>query len=408
MRKIFLLFIPFFLFLLAPHSEAYYEFTKRVTVKDINYATRNMVIQRPDENFMWLLRYKGNHNWIKEGSRIILIIRDILDGRKDYIKINYRTTSEITQAEKINEILTVNYVYPSNTKAEVIDDEGNRFDIHYGEACKHMPPADSKVYLYRFGRNVAIGDLLYLPRNLGTCPLSYVGVSKNQESAVSVGEASETLEQVGVMEDNTRPTVVRDVRAIRGNKRVYLKWDPARDNVEIDHYIVSTSKYSINTDEVEPKDMPNQIKTSKTSLTVLGLENFERYYFYVLAVDTSGNMSSQWSREISATPTTSIPAGIPAPTNTFLNLRKTHETPSYYIFRWSKLSTEERQQIILTAGNKEVINDESYDIHYLKVNKTTDLQEEPLKLTVRVFDRKGQMSEQNITFQFNSDSSFYY
>jgi len=277
-------------------AEAKYEFTENASVLSVNQLTRNIVIDRPGDDAKWLIHHQGYYHNVKVGGKVKLYIQNILDEIGDRIYVNFKRKLKIDQVDKINKIFKVNYVGPAGKIAQLVDQSGNRFDINYSRRC-HGLPLRQDIYVYQFGSTLAKGDTIFLPNNNGQCAIEYVGPV-----------AQFIQEQADPEVDKKRPSMPRKVRAMPLNGATYLKWLPAKDNVGIDHYIVGYSIDEIHQiKEWRMQDVPNQIKTSEPNLKITGLRNNEIYYFYVIAVDTSGNVSSHWSRVAQVRPRTSLP-----------------------------------------------------------------------------------------------------
>ena len=105
---------------------------------------------------------------------------------------------------------------------------------------------------------------------------------------------------------------------------------------------------TLNPTDLPLNAMPNQAQTSATNYTITGLNNNELYYFYVLAVDTSGNMSSDWSEAATATPKASAFFDKPQ-TPGELDLKIIHDSDYSFIIEWNFVAGTNRQTVILEA-----------------------------------------------------------
>jgi hypothetical protein len=374
--------------LIIPHTFAYYEYTQRFTILELNKTTKNLIID--NEGINMLLHYTGKCDEMEEGKQILINIRSSLNSNGDTLIASDIHRCPIDQAEEVNGELTLEQVF-SDYSGLVSDENGDIYHIQYDARCTSMPRYwRQKVYLYQFGA-LSQGDTIYLPRNEGSCSLLYV---KKQSSSTS-----ETQKPEG---DVTKPSMVSEATATPGNGSVYLNWRSASDNVAIDHYIISYSLYSINTKERDFNDMPNKIVTtgSMTSYEIKGLENGEIYFFYVAAVDTSGNISSSWSPVASAKPSSSIARLDTNTTRTRLFIYKTQETTLSYLFRWNRIPSFDRQTVILEVDGERDFVSTDWVQDYIRILKKADRKGKPLMLLIRQFDIKGNMFEKEYEFSF--------
>jgi len=378
------------LLIITPLAFAYYETAERATVLYFNTVTRNVVIEREDE--MWLLRYNGSCDNMTVGGSIVLAIRNEFDGVDDYLKTNSYYKCDIEQAEEISGTLKVDYVFNDKTQAGVTDENGEQYNILFNSSCSRILGYMYKDIFYkRYQSSLSRGDYIYLPRNEGRCPLSYVGhVEKD------IAEP----EPIDPDLDVTEPSIVRDVNAIPGDGEVYLNWDEADDNVAIDHYIVSYSEYTLDTQRYDVDDLPNKTDVRGENLTVKGLKNENRYYFYVLAVDTSGNKSSVWSEEVSAEPKSAIHAINPDPIRPKTEIVQIQETSLSFLFKWDKLPLHKRETIVLEADMEREFAFVNWNKNYIRILKKDTRKGKDLKLIVKQYNSRGQMFKDEFEFSF--------
>lgn len=363
--------------------------TERVEIESVDNGTRNIVINREDEK--WLLHTKGCKDF-KNEEEIYLTIYGELDGYRDTISVNSYQKCDVDQAELITGIITPIYTYPSRTESVIKNKNGDIYNIRYGEDCRGISGYKNKdIYLYQFGNEISKYDKIFLPRNRGECYLE----------TVDKREIKREVRKRNPKKDTTMPRTINTVRAIPNNGGAYLYWKKGSDNIGIDHYIISYSKYEIDTKEWEFENMVNKTETKEINYKFDNLENEETYYFYILAVDTSGNRSSQWSNVATATPKSSI-----SPRKTYskseyqLNLRKISENKSTIIVRWYRPKANERQTIILEVDGEREITSTDFQGNYFRIMKRTHRKGKDIKFTIRSYDFRGQMIEETIEFNF--------
>jgi len=377
------------LILITPLASAAYEKTERVTVLYFDERENNLIIQRRGDDAKWLLHYDGNCDEISDGSTVTINVRNNLDASGDSLIVNSYRRCDIDQAEEITGQLSVDSVYTSKTSAIVTTEDNDQFRIYYGSQCSGVWGLEGKsIYYLQSSSQLRKSDVIYLPDNEAQCYLTNVQEVEDDEE-VDVDES----------EDTTSPDMVRDVVAVPGDESVFLSWDEAVDNVEIAYYIISYSTYNLDLDNYEVDEMPNQTVVDGLNYEVTGLENNDTYYFYVLSVDTSGNMSSDWSGEVSNAPSGSImPIDTSEPIE--INLTQTEETSSSFLFEWDRIDSYQRQTVIFEVdGDREFVYYNWYK-SYMRILKKDSREGEDLTLIVRQYDIYGQMYEDEINFEF--------
>ena len=387
MKRILLLIIG--LIIAMPSASAAYQTTEKVTIKKLDFKTKNVVIQRRNSDQLWLLHFTGRCDEMREGKKVTLSIQGELNSNNDKIKINAYRQCDIDQAEKINAMFTVNYVYNANTNALLEDEDGNEYEIQYDWRCRSITRSfKDTIYAYLFSQKIAVGDLIYLPRNEGQCPINYIRLKK-----------ASTVKKPDNRKDIINPGTVRSLKAIPGNSSAYLYWNKSTDNIGIDHYIISSSPYKLNPKDYKVHEMPNQTTTKKTNITIDNLNNERNYYFYILAVDTTGNMSNVWS-EVKTMPKSSIAKERTSGKRSIIELRKTHESTRSFLFRWKKVPSYLRQTVILESNkNRDFVYTE-WNKYYMRILKKDYRKGNSLKLIIHQYDIHEQQYTDEIEFRF--------
>ena len=378
------------LILIAPYSFAYYEYTRRVPVLYTDTNANNVVIELGGKNM--LLHYSGGCDEVANNSQVMISVRTTLDGYGDNLMISSYQKCVIDQAEEINGVLIVDNAYSGNS-AIVMDDKGDMYYIQYGAECSRFPAYEGKtIFLHKYGSGLSVGDKIYLPEREGSCSIFYV--DKHESSETEVTEEPEA--------DIQKPTSATNVTATPGNNSVALNWRAASDNVAIDHYVVSYSPYSFTAGNYTYEEMPNKIKTNSnaTNYVVKYLENEEIYFFYVIAVDTNGNISSDWSTEASATPRSSIISWDTERKLVRLLIYKLQETPDLFLFRWNRMPSFVRQTVALEVDRVRDFTVTNWSRDYIHIYKNASKKGKALKLIVRQFDIYGQMFSKEYNFSF--------
>ncbi len=379
------------LILTAPYAFAYYGYTRRVPVLYTNTNANNVVIELGGKNM--LLHYSGGCDAVANNEQVMISVRTVLDGYGDDLVMSSYQKCVIDQAEEINGVLIVANAYSGNS-AVVMDDKGDMYYIQYGTECSRLPAYEgATVFLRRYGSGLAVGDKIYLPEKEGSCSIFYVDKYESSEEPI-VEEKTE--------DDIKRPTSATNVTATPGNNSVSLNWRAASDNVAIDHYVVSYSQYSFTAKNYTYEEMPNKINTgsNKTNYVIKDLENEEAYFFYVIAVDTSGNISSDWSVEANATPKSSIMSWDTERKPVRLLIYKVQNTPDLFLFKWNRIPSFVRQTVTLDVDRVRDFGVTNWSRDYIHIYKNADRKGKALKLTVRQFDIYGQMFMKEYNFEF--------
>lgn len=365
------------------------DLSERIEVGEV-IGKRSITITHPDTGDDYLLYLYSGCGYLEEGQRVSLVTKGDLDGRYDLIKVDSYHRCSIATAWRYTDTYEVYYVYPGNDEAEVIDKNGNHLGFYYGPACSPIRGyKESNIYMLQGGSSFKKGDKIYFPDNAGQCSAGLVKeIDSEKPTAVE-----ETDEDIKV------PTTVKDVKASPGNGEVFLSWDAASDNEEISHYIISFNRYKIDPRNVPVSEMPNQAETTKTNLTISDLENNKLYYFYVLAVDTSGNTSSDWSEVATTTPRSSIPLKPSAEDREF-DLRLGNETSRSFTFYWNILPGTRRQTVILKLDGAWELSSKDPSLNSFRVLKRSHRKGRKLSLTVRAYDFRTLIKEEEIEFEF--------
>jgi hypothetical protein len=391
MKKIlFLLIASLFLPLI---TLAAYEYTERVKIQDYQDQFNNFVVEVGDYDETYLIHHSGNCGKLEEGREIILIVRGTLDGNNDRIRNGNLYECDIDQAELFDVKLEVIRVSTADTTTEVRTEDDKDYRIYYSEACHAMKGLNGyEVYLRQFGYDLNAGDLIYLPGNEGQCAIRYA-----HRTDLPLPPTEEESER-----DIKKPTMPTNVKAYPGDGSAYLFWDASKDNVGIKQYIIAVSPYRIqDTKEWDFNDMPGKIFTGsdKTSYKVTGLPNDDSYFFYVIAEDYAGNLSSEWSWPDDAFVKSAIirPSLVTQP----LIIRLSQETDSSFLFRWNDIKDKTRDYTVILKvdGDRELIFNDWMD-DSIRIAKKSYREGEDLELIVRTYNIYGQLLQDEYEFSF--------
>jgi len=376
----------------APAAMAAYEYSVRITATDVVDRKNNFLIERQGETF--LIHHERGCGDVVEGDQLSLIVRGELDGNQDFLKKGTDRTCVVDQAEIITDTMQVSKVSTADTNTKIMD--GNQeYRIYYSERCHALKGLNGQdVYIRKYGYELRAGDMIFLPNGEESCSLLTVQPINPLPP--------DPVPHPGV--DIKRPSSPTNVRAIPTKSAVYIYWNPSTDNEGVSHYIVNTSLYHMEDasvrEPVGPAVLDNEIPTSDNtpSMRLTGLQSDELYFFRVLAVDTSGNLSSYWSQEATAMTRSSI-AEIslkPIPIRIF----EPQETDRSFLFRWNNIPGSSTYTVILEVdGERKYINT-NWNQNYIRILKKLERKGKDLKLIVRTLNTRGQRLEDTIEFSF--------
>ena len=357
----------------------------RVTLEDV-VGRRNVVVTDPLTDERVFLHVRPGCGDLTQGQTAHLIIQGSLNGNSDSLKVSPTQQCLIDQVETFTQKLYVRQFTNGNTEILATDQSGQDYRIGYGALCQAMPQfRDAWIFALQNEQALAKDDRLFLPDHLGECPIERL-------EAVPTSRPKDSADPT----DKQLPSGVTGLKAIVGNQQIYLTWKPAQDDRGISHYLVSTSQNAINPKGIPTQDMPNLTQTKLPRLTVKELENGQRAYFYVAAVDTNGNRSSDWATA-QATPSDLLTGATSA---TALNLKIYRETPQSFFLRWDRVSGATRFSVTFDVDGKRTFSNPRYNAKIIQILKSAERKGKTLTLNVRASGLYGLIKEEKIEFDF--------
>lgn len=242
---------------------------------------------------------------------------------------------------------------------------GKNYLINYGSGCRYLKDfVDKRLYL-----NLPTGNLIHgrimQPGNRGNCPITFAKVIGDvQEDPLAAPPSLDGL----------------DYQA-QGNQ-VYFYWNHPEMRTERLLYLISYSKYRIETDDYQWYEMPNLRRTRRNSYTVKRLANGQPYYFYLAAVGLSQNRkASEWI-EVQATPIS--PGGFqnnPDRPEFEISLE---ETENSFILSWPTDESARRYYVRLYVnGRRSLFKIHKQDENQIVIPKSEEYLNKRLRLSVR-------------------------
>ena len=394
MKKIFIISFLIGLTTILTMQTAHADFSEKIQIDEVN-SRKSVVITHPYTYETYLLYLGSGCDDLEEGQEVTLVVKGNLNSNGDSIKVDFLHKCDIQQAEIFTQKLYVKYVLNGNTRAWVVEESGKEHFMYYSDNCRAMPGywKDHIYALQGSSSELRKGDKIFLPNDAGQCWITYL------QNTPSYKSRQQTETSAGG--DIQKPSTVTKVKASPGNGRVHLSWLVGKDNVGIDHYIVSYNDGYLNIKDIPDQNMPNQTETQNTYLTIDDLENNKTYYFWVSAVDTSGNISDLWSTTARATPkATVLSDDMVSSGESDMNLRIEVESSRSFLIRWDKIPNVNRYTVILeTDGDREFAITGSAK-RYIRILKRNHRQDKELTLIVRAHSLKALLKEEDIQFGF--------
>jgi hypothetical protein len=359
--------------------------TEHVVLEDA-VGRRNVVVTDPQTDEKVFLHVKPGCGELLKNQSVTLVTQGNLNGNSDSLKISSTQQCVIDQAEPFTQKLYVRQFTLGNSEILASDETGQDYLIGYGELCQAMPQfREGWIFVLQGDQALAKGDSLYLPDRAGECSIDRL-------EQVTTTRPKNTPDS----SDRQLPTGVTGLKAVVGNQQIYLSWKPAQDDHGISHYLVGYNLDPIKPETLSTQDMPNLTQTKSARLAVTGLENGQRYYFYVAAVDTSGNRSSDWATA-QATPSDILTGNKVTPS---LRVRIERETPQSLFLRWDRISNASRYSIYFDVDGKRAFANARYEGKTLQIRKSAERKGKTLTLTVRASGLYGIIKEEKIEFKF--------
>ena len=358
----------------------------RIPIEDV-ITRRTVVVTDPISGERTFLHLRAGCGELIKGQSVSLDISGSLNGNSDFLKIDNLYRCAIDQAEPFTQKLYLHYFTSGSSEILITDETEKQYLLQFDSRCQAMPQfRNNYIFAVQGGDALAKSDKIYLPDKAGECNITDVKPYGRQPKAAE----NKTLR------DTQLPTSVTSLKAIPGNGQVYLTWRPAQDNKGIKEYWVSYQSAPFNPTDIPDAAMPN-LTASKTTRTIItDLTNGESYYFFVAAVDTSGNVSSDWA-SAKATPRDIL---LPSGSKSDLGLTISSETSTSYTIRWNAVPGALRYRVALDIGSKHEFVYPQYAKKYIQIAKTPERKGKNLVFKVKAMGLYGVIKEQIINLKY--------
>ena len=350
---------------------------------------KNITITHPVTKDKYLLYLGIGCSEMTKWQDVSLIIKGALNGGDDILKEDSVHQCNIERADLFTNKIYVDSVLNENTKAFVVDENETRYYMSFGSSCSAIAGYKQKyIYVFQAGKSLSKSDRIIIPDKGGQCSIYYL-------ENLDLKKSKDTINNLDKV-----PTTVTDVKPFPRNGSVFLAWRPAKDDNGISYYIISYNHSSLYTKDVLPENMPNRIQVKSTHYTVPNLENDRPYYFYVIAVNTAGNVSSDWSEGAYTVPKASImPDSSSSGVKTVINIRLATQNSSSLLIRWTPISGSKQTVKFEVDGKIEFVQYQ-YGKSYISISKKADYKGKSLTLTIKATDIRGTAKEEKINFEF--------
>lgn len=350
----------------------------------------NVVLTWPSENSQWLLKLKSGCSALEAGQNVKLGVTEALNGKNDYLDLGLSRTCGISKAFLFNQELTV--LSTNRNQAAVRDQSGKEYSLFHDGRCGDLLNwVNKSIYADQAGSSLAKGDTLFVPGEPLKCSIKTIKKAEKEAKPLIKKSTADTI----------RPSDVVQVRAIPRNGKAFIYWKNATDNISVNHYLVSVSRYKIDRKHMTVDSAERQRESRETHLSFEGLENDTDYYFYVMAVDSAGNTSSFWSEPAHARVLSSISPDVIKQTGQMqINLHLVEETETSFLFAWQAPPTTTRFMVTLTSDSKPEFSIKNSMAAELRIEKKAERKGKKLIIKVNAFNTRGFIGEEKIEFSF--------
>lgn len=374
---------------------------QRTYIKEV-LNNRVFTIIDPESNNEYLIHLKKTCGDLKDNQSINLIKNGDLKYGKSSVKIASYRTCDIDFAEEVSDKLYIDYVFSSNRMARLFDKLGNKYMVSYSPACSALRSYySSYIYTLQSENDLSNNDKFYLPKEKLICSFYNVKKIKNKKENIIISPSKIKTSMINNTKDTKRPSSATNLKAFPRKSSVFLSWRFAKDNKKVAYYVVAYSKSKLDMKHINIEDMDNLVKAKDTQIKIKNLENDTEYFFWVKAVDTSGNISSDWSNMAIAMPKASI--AFPIIHNLSghdLKLQVSEDNPKYFVVSWLQIPGASRYAITLKEDGIKQYTITDYLRRNFKIMKSKRRKGKNLTLKVSAYSYGEYLNEEFINFGF--------
>lgn len=244
----------------------------------------------------------------------------------------------------------------------------SRYKIDYEEGCVYMREFVGKNVYINSDNNKLKGGTIYLPGNRGQC------IIKNAELLETIDNEKEKIDPVAGLQYQAQ------------NNRVYFYWE--KSDIENPLYLISHSRYEINTNDYTWKQMPKLRYSRRNSYTVMGLANDMTYHFYIAVIGLDKSISEWKHIELTPKNTTFVFKNNPDPEEFEIEIKE--ETDEYYLLEWPNKENNSKRYILqfFVNGKRTVFKYLKSYQNQFKIMKKPEYEGKRFRLMIRTLPIK--------------------
>ena len=244
----------------------------------------------------------------------------------------------------------------------------SRYKIDYEEGCVYMREFVGKNVYINSDNNKLKGGIIYLPGNRGQC------IIKNAKLLETIDNEKEKIDPVTGLQYQAQ------------NNRVYFYWE--KSDIENPLYLISHSRYEINTNDYTWKQMPKLRYSRRNSYTVMGLANDMTYHFYIAVIGLDKSISEWKHIELTPKNTTFVFKNNPDPEEFEIEIKE--ETDEYYLLEWPNKENNSKRYILqfFVNGKRTVFKYLKSYQNQFKIMKKPEYEGKRFRLMIRTLPTK--------------------
>jgi len=268
----FIIFVFSFLFL----PNVFADYTEKVKVIKFDKERHDLIVERDDGDRLLIQHNRQCGSMSTEfpvtliwsGEKVTQLKVNFNEICKVYNTVSYAGEGELTKLTKSENFLVSDHL------GEIIWNN-NKYAIDYNEGCRYFWDFLGKR-IYFSSINEKGGEII-LPGNRGQCSF-------------------DITDHLGIVEntDPNTPEAMKGLDYQAQNNQAYFYWERQDTEENPLLYLISHSRYKIDTNDFNWREMPSLIRTRRNTFTVRRLQNGRTYYFY-LAVVNSNNTAGPWT-----------------------------------------------------------------------------------------------------------------
>jgi hypothetical protein len=325
---------------------------------------RDDVIIEKKNGEVWLIQHDGLCTSMTSDFPVDLLFDK--KGKLAQFKVSYNEICNVRYSTLLSSEARLTGVTDSDTYlirthlAELVW-KNKRYAIDFGEGCGAAIRdfINSRVYLKLKNSATLDGSTLILPSARGQCSITKATFKED------------------ILVDPTLPPAVTGLRKEALVNEIYFYWDKAPESVKKPLYLISTSRFPIDPDTYQWKEMPNLKYTRENQINIKQLATGRTYFFYFSVMNEDGKVSP-WT-VLEATPV----KGSGFKNNPDLDLLeiKLKETDTQFILSWEPKSNAKKYRLNFFINGRRKFQKDITETSYA-IDKTPDMEGKYFRFTV--------------------------